>query len=94
MCADQVHEECGGAVHDADGGSHQLHSMKVSSALKMASSGSFNAKNWTFLKGFSLGKKYFRAILNTFLAFWVLHLEGPGRILDLTFSEICKSSSK
>ena len=48
MCADQVHEECGGAVHDADGESHQLHSMKVSSALKMASSGSINAKNWTF----------------------------------------------
>ena len=59
MCADQAHEECGGAVHDADGGSHQLHSMKVSSALKMASSGSINAKNRTFSKRFFIGAKIF-----------------------------------
>ena len=54
-----MHEECGGAIHDVDGGSHQLHSMKVSSALKMASSGSINAKNLTFSKRFFIGKKIF-----------------------------------
>ena len=32
MLADQVPEEHGGAVHDQHGGSHQLHTMKVSSA--------------------------------------------------------------
>jgi hypothetical protein len=30
--ADQVQEEHGGAVHDQQGGGHQLHTMKVSSA--------------------------------------------------------------
>ena len=32
MLADQVPEEHGGAVHFQRGGSHQLHTMKVSSA--------------------------------------------------------------
>ena len=35
MLAAQVREEHGGAVHDQEGGSHQLHTMKVSSDLTL-----------------------------------------------------------